>query len=142
MVSWYARVFGMSSGHSSTPEGMKTASRLIAAWSSNDPANPSVTLLSVSGLPFEPRSNPCPAPQHVTLLCATLDDLRGAHKRLKSLGIEPVRTMERGVSTTFVYEDPDRNFVELKLDVVTQFQGSEVRDQDSGISCDLLTSDF
>jgi catechol 2,3-dioxygenase-like lactoylglutathione lyase family enzyme len=120
MVSWYARVFGMSSGHSSTPGGMRTASRLIVAWSSNDPANPCVTLLSVSGRPIEARH--IPEPQHVTLLCATLNDLRGAHERLKNLGIEPIQTMERGTATTFVYEDPDRNCVELKLDVATQFQ--------------------
>jgi hypothetical protein len=134
MVSWYARVFGMSPGHSSTAGGMQTASRLIAAWSSNDPANPSVTLLSVSCLPIEPRRNFCPEPQHVMLVCATLDDLRGAHERLKTLGIEPILTMERGASTTFVYEDPDRNFVELKLDVVTQFQQSSHDAQASHVS--------
>jgi hypothetical protein len=122
MVGWYARVFGMSSGDSSTARDMQTASRLIAAWSSNDPANPSVTLLSVSGLPMEPRHDFCPEPQHVTLVCATLDDLWGAHDRLKTLGIEPVRTVERGASTTFVYEDPDHNCVELKLDLGAQFR--------------------
>jgi hypothetical protein len=68
------------------------------------------------------------------LVCATLDDLRGAHERLKTLGIEPILTMERGASTTFVYEDPDRNFVELKLDVVTQFQQSSHDAQASHVS--------
>jgi catechol 2,3-dioxygenase-like lactoylglutathione lyase family enzyme len=127
MVSWYARVFGMSSGPSSTNGGAQSAPRLVAAWSSNHPANPCVTLLSVSGLQIEPHHYHRPEPKRVTLACATFDDLLGAWRRLKALGIEPVLPTERGSMTTFVYEDPDGNVVELKLDNVNHERTTAAR---------------
>src|SRR4029453_11307650 len=84
MVSWYARVFGMSSSHSSTPDRVPTAGRLITAWSSNDAVNPSVTLLSVSALHAEPGQKQYSPPQRVPLACATRGDLLGACHRLKT----------------------------------------------------------
>ena len=115
MIGWYARVFGMMSSQSSSTPG-EAASRLIAAWSSNDVANPRITLLSVSGLAVEsPQSHP-QQPQNVRFECATLDDLLGAYLRLRRLGIDPVVAAYNGTSTTFYYEDPDQNVVELTVE--------------------------
>jgi catechol 2,3-dioxygenase-like lactoylglutathione lyase family enzyme len=125
MVGWYARVFGMVPRHSSrAAEEAQTTTRLNAAWSSNDHANPRITILSVSGLTAQPRQSRRPQPQHVTFECATVDDLLNAYERLKGLGIEPVVTVHHGVGATFYYEDPDHNVVELKLDNLGHAQKS------------------
>jgi catechol 2,3-dioxygenase len=39
-----------------------------------------------------------------------------SNTRLKGLGIEPVLSTDHGATTSFYYEDPDRNSVELTVD--------------------------
>jgi catechol 2,3-dioxygenase len=117
MVGWYAKVFNMAPSHwSSPPEGARRTLGLSAAWSSNHHVNPRITLLSLSGSLVEPCQSRLLQPQHITFECATLDELLNAYVRLKGLGIEPLRTIRRGTSTTLCYEDPDQNLVELRHD--------------------------
>ena len=51
--------------------------------------------------------------QHVAFECTTLDDLLGTYVRLKGLGITPLWAADHGVGTSFYWEDPDRNVVEI-----------------------------
>ena len=97
---------------------------MIAAWSSNDPANPRITILSLSGLAGEPWPVRYQPPQHIPFVCATLDQLLAAYARLKGVGIEPILTLHLGAESAFYYEDPDHNVVELKLDILNPSQRS------------------
>jgi catechol 2,3-dioxygenase len=115
MVGWYARIYGMAPARSPTPIGTQAASRLTAAWSSNDRANPRITILSLSGVTVEPRQSERQHSKRITFECATLDDLLAAYLRLKRLDIEPLLTLHFGASIAFFYEDPDSNSVELRL---------------------------
>jgi catechol-2,3-dioxygenase len=47
---------------------------------------------------------------------ATIDELLGSYARIKDLGIEPVFATDHGPTTSFYYEDPDGNSVELFVD--------------------------
>jgi catechol 2,3-dioxygenase-like lactoylglutathione lyase family enzyme len=50
---------------------------------------------------------------HFQFRQASLDDLFLRFERLREVGVVPVRCMDHGPSTSFYYEDPDGNFVEL-----------------------------
>ena len=56
-----------------------------------------------------------PGLQHVAFNYETLDDLLGTYLRLKGLGILPLWAADHGVGTSFYYEDPDQNRVELNI---------------------------
>ena len=79
---------------------------------------------SLSGRTAEPWESCSQQPQCVTFECSTLDDILVACARLKSLGIEPIATIHDGASTTFYYEDPDHNVVELRLETIDHSQTS------------------
>jgi catechol-2,3-dioxygenase len=53
---------------------------------------------------------------HIAFEYATLDELLATFRRLKLTGIEPVRAADHGATTSFYYEDPDRNSIELLVD--------------------------
>ena len=59
---------------------------------------------------------------HIAFEYGTLDDLLATYTRLKSLAIEPVCAADHGATTSFYYEDPDRNSIEL---LVNNFSDSE-----------------
>ena len=125
MVRWYARVFGMAPRHStSASDKILATSRFLAAWSSNHPANPRITILSLSGLTMQTQQS-LRQRHHIIFECSTLDDLLAAYVRLKGLGIEPIHSVHHGAGATFYYEDPDQNVVELTLDNQTHLQNSE-----------------
>ena len=53
---------------------------------------------------------------HIAFEYTTLDDLLAAYARLKLLAIEPVCAADHGATTSFYYEDPDHNSIELMVD--------------------------
>jgi catechol-2,3-dioxygenase len=72
--------------------------------------------VALPGLKDDPQRSQHHRLQHVAFELPTIDDLLATRTRLKSLGIEPVLTADHGASTSFYYDDPDRNSVELTVD--------------------------
>ena len=50
---------------------------------------------------------------HMQFRLGSLDALADRHERLSGFGIEPYKSYNHGPSTSFYYEDPDANLVEL-----------------------------
>lgn len=53
---------------------------------------------------------------HVAYTLASLGDLLGTYKRLKTLGILPVWPINHGLTTSLYYADPDGNRVEFQVE--------------------------
>ncbi len=53
---------------------------------------------------------------HVAYTLGNLGQLLGTYRRLKALGIVPVRTINHGPTVSMYYKDPDGNQVELQVD--------------------------
>ncbi|MFT7601356.1 MAG: catechol-2,3-dioxygenase [Acidimicrobiales bacterium] len=54
---------------------------------------------------------------HVAFTYASLDELFATYSRLKAKGIEPFWTINHGMTLSGYYRDPDRNEVELQVDI-------------------------
>ena len=117
MVDWYAKVLGMETNHRSraNTEG-QSVGRWRIAWVSNDDANHRIAIMALSGLTEDGQRSRHTGLHHVAFEYPTLDDLLGTYARLKTLGIAPVRAADHGTTTSFYYEDPDRNSIELMVD--------------------------
>ena len=117
MVDWYATVLGMTPNLRSEtvlkPDGDAS---VAGVWVTNDRANHRVALVSLPGLTADPNRRTHTRLEHVAFEYARLDDLLSTHVRLKELGIEPVLAVDHGATTSFYYEDPDGNSVELFAD--------------------------
>jgi catechol-2,3-dioxygenase len=117
MVDWYAKVLGMKPNHlSSTPSGARPTSRWKTAWVSNDEGNHRIAIMALPGLSEDGQKSRHKGLHHVAFEYATLDDLLATYARLKNLGIEPVLAADHGATTSFYYEDPDCNSIELLVD--------------------------
>jgi catechol 2,3-dioxygenase len=117
MVDWYANVLGMEPNHqSSTPVGAPPVSRWKIAWVSNDQANHRIAIMALPGLTDDAQRSRHKGLHHVAFAYASLDELLATYARLKNLGIEPVRAADHGATTSFYYEDPDCNSIELMVD--------------------------
>ena len=117
MVDWYAKVLGMAPNHrSSAPGGAPAVSVWRMAWVSNDEANHRIVLMALPDLVDDAQRSRHKGLHHVAFEYATLDDLLATYARLKNLGIEPVQAADHGATTSFYYEDPDRNRIELMVD--------------------------
>ena len=54
---------------------------------------------------------------HTAFTYATPDDLFATYERLKDAGICPVWAINHGMTLSFYYQDPDKNFCELQVDI-------------------------
>jgi catechol 2,3-dioxygenase len=94
------------------------------AWLTNDEANHRLALL------FSPRFSEDPDKlvhtgiHHSAFEYATMGALLDTYSRLKSLNIEPHACLDHGMTTSFYYEDPDGNSVELQSDNFGNWQES------------------
>ncbi len=117
MVNWYAKVLGMEPNHrTSAPCGTQADSGWKIAWLSNDEANHRIAIMALPRLTDDEQRSQHKGLQHIAFAYATFDDLLATYARLKSLAIEPVRAADHGATTSFYYEDPDRNCIELMVD--------------------------
>jgi catechol 2,3-dioxygenase len=117
MVDWYAKVLGMKPNHrTSTPSGPQGAGGWKIAWLSNDEANHRISIMALPRLTDDEQRSRHKGLQHIAFEYPNLDELLETYARLKTLGIEPVRAADHGVTTSFYYEDPDRNSIELMVD--------------------------
>jgi catechol-2,3-dioxygenase len=117
MVEWYAKVLGMEPTHrtSTTPPGGASGGWKIA-WLSNDEANHRISLLALPRLTDDEQRSRHKGLHHIAFEYSTLDDLLTAYARIKLLAIEPVSAADHGATTSFYYEDPDHNTIELMVD--------------------------
>ena len=106
MIDWYATVVGMTSTYQ-FPGG---------AWLTNDTANHRLALLTSPQLLEDPDKFMRTGIHHSAFEYATIDDLLNTYMRLKAVGIEPHACLDHGMTTSFYYEDPDGNSVELQVD--------------------------
>ena len=119
LLDWYQKVLGMRTIHESenptdAPTG-SPASRLKAAFISNDEISHRVAVIEVPGLTADPERSKHRRLQHVAFEFGTLDELLGSYARLKTLGIVPQFSVDEGPQTGFYYEDPDGNSVEINV---------------------------
>lgn len=84
-----------------------------------------------------------PGMHHMQLRHGSLADLFARYDMLKGTGITPVRTFNHGPGTSFYYEDPDGNTVELSSsnfareeDYLAYFSSEAYRRNISGIAID------
>ena len=117
MVDWYRKVLGMNVNHrSAVPAGAPHGPPFSAfAFISNDEVDHRVVLFEVPGVVADPEKARHMHLQHVAFNYETLDELLGTFLRLKGLGILPLWAADQGVGTSFYYQDPDQNIVELNI---------------------------
>jgi len=106
MIEWYSTVVGMTANYR-FPGG---------AWLTNDEANHRLALLVSPQLSDDPDKLMHTGMHHSAFEYATMGDLIDTYSRLKALGIEPHASLDHGMTTSFYYEDPDGNSVELQSD--------------------------
>jgi catechol-2,3-dioxygenase len=110
MIDWYCTVLGA--------EVLYEAEHI--SFISYDDEHHRVAFLDPGPLaerePEGPKAGKEAGLHHVAFTFAGLDDLIDNYQRLKSLGIEPHRCVNHGVTTSMYYHDPDRNQVELLVD--------------------------
>jgi catechol-2,3-dioxygenase len=117
MVEWYANVLGMVSNYSTPhPLGSAIGLTICANFVSNDRANHRIGIFSAAELKDDANKHGHTKLQHVAFEYPTIDELLSSYVRIKDLGIEPVLTVDHGPTTSFYYEDPDGNSVELLVD--------------------------
>lgn len=114
MIDWYGKVVGMTSNYT-FPGG---------AWLTNDEANHRLALLVSPQLSDDPDKLMHNGFHHSAFEYPTMGDLLDTYIRLKSLGIEPHACLDHGLTTSFYYEDPDGNSVELQTDNFGSWQES------------------
>ena len=108
MADWYRQVLGCKTVHEWTEPRR-------AIFMSYDEEHHRVAVM-------EPAGGVVPAPRnaaglaHVAYSYAGFDNLLTTYERLIGLGIEPARCINHRLSTSFYYQDPDGNGVELFTD--------------------------
>ncbi len=114
MIDWYALVVGMDSAYR-FPGG---------AWLTNDEANHRLALLTSPQLSEDSDKLTHTGMHHSAFEYPSMGDLLDTYSRLKALGIEPHASLDHGMTTSFYYEDPDGNSVELQSDNFGTWQES------------------
>ncbi len=106
MINWYGTVVGMTTNYQ-FPGG---------AWLTNDAANHRLALLTSPQLSEDPDKLIHTGMHHTAFEYTSMGALLETYSRLKALGIEPHACLDHGMTTSFYYEDPDGNSVELQSD--------------------------
>lgn len=114
MIEWYGTVVGMKINYQ-FPGG---------AWLTNDEANHRLALLASPFLSEDADKLMHTGFHHSAFEFPTLGDLLDTYVHLKTLGIEPHACLDHGMTTSFYYEDPDSNSVELQTDNFKNWQES------------------
>jgi catechol 2,3-dioxygenase len=111
MKDWYANVLG------AMPvveiPGVGGATKTV--WLSYGEANYRIILTAVDGL--EPsEKKPAAHLRRIAFAFPNMDDMLNSYARLNSLGVIPAYAADHGAVTSFYYEDPDGNVLELTVD--------------------------
>jgi catechol 2,3-dioxygenase len=106
MRDWYVEVFDMDISLD-VPFG---------CWMTNDRANHRVALTALPGVSPDPDRRYHARMHHVAFEYQSFDDLNATYLRLREKGIVPKACLDHGMTTSYYYEDPDGNYVELQCD--------------------------
>jgi catechol-2,3-dioxygenase len=121
MVEWYRTVF---EAESALENGLLT-------FLTFDDEHHRIAIVSMPGLEVPPPNHV--GMEHCAFTYASLADLVATFKRLRAVGILPYWCINHGPNLSFYYRDPDRNQVELQIDVF---------DSREAIDAWYATSDF
>jgi len=88
----------------------------LGAWLSNDEANHRIALLAFPGLTDDAEKETHTGLHHSAFEYSSIDGLLETYLRLKEAGIMPDLCLDHGMTTSFYYQDPDGNRVELQVD--------------------------
>ncbi len=88
----------------------------LGAWLSNDEANHRIALLAFSGLTDDAEKEMHTGLHHSAFEYSSIDELLETYLRLKEAGIMPDMCLDHGMTTSFYYQDPDGNRIELQVD--------------------------
>lgn len=106
MIDWYGLVVGMQAQHQFAG----------GAWLTNDEANHRIALLMTPGLKEDPEKYAHTGIHHTAFEYGSMGDLLDTYVRLKAQGILPHACLDHGITSSFYYEDPDGNSIELQVD--------------------------
>jgi len=106
MIDWYGLVLGMQAQHQFAG----------GAWLTNDHANHRIALLTSPALREDPDKLHHTGMHHTAFEYNSMGDLLDTYVRLKERGIVPHASLDHGITSSFYYEDPDGNSVELQVD--------------------------
>ena len=117
MIDWYQKVLGMTVNRRVTPPAGTQGGPPFSAFAfiSNDELDHRIVFFEMPGAVVDPDKRRHTGLQHVAFEYASLDDLLGTYVRLKGLGILSLWAADHGLGTSFYYEDPDRNVVEINV---------------------------
>jgi catechol-2,3-dioxygenase len=104
MQAWYCDVLGAHPVHANQ----------WAAFLTYDDEHHRIALVQMDGL--EPAETQVSGLDHVAFTYRDLGNLIRTYLRLKGLGIEPRWSVNHRVTTSFYYQDPDGNRVELSYE--------------------------
>jgi len=111
MKDWYANVLG------AVPvveiEGYAGSTK--TSWLTYGDANFRIVLTYVDGLTTPAERKPSAHLRRMAFEFPNMDDLLNSYARLNSLGVIPVYAADHGAVTSFYYEDPDGNALELTV---------------------------
>jgi catechol 2,3-dioxygenase-like lactoylglutathione lyase family enzyme len=109
MKDWYGIALGMVP----VVEAPGYAGATRTCWLTYGDANFRIVLTEVEGLaPAKPGAHL----RRIAFAFPNMDDLLNSYARLNSLGVIPVYAADHGAVTSFYYEDPDGNVLELTVD--------------------------
>ena len=114
MIDWYGLVLGMQAQHQFAG----------GAWLTNDAANHRIALLTSPQLKEDPDKYHHTGMHHTAFEYASMGDLLDTYVRLKAHGVLPHASLDHGITSSFYYEDPDGNSVELQVDNFGDWQTS------------------
>ena len=105
MLDWYQLVFDARVQHQDD----------VLAFLTYDDEHHRIGIANIAGL--AERSPGSAGVEHCAFTYASVDDLVSTYERLRFEGIEPYWCINHGPTLSFYYRDPDRNQVELQIDI-------------------------
>jgi catechol 2,3-dioxygenase-like lactoylglutathione lyase family enzyme len=111
MKDWYGIALGMVP----VVETAGLAGAAKTCWLTYGDANFRIVLTSVDGIAPPAERKPAAHLRRIAFEFPNMDDLLNSYARLNSLGVIPVYAADHGAVTSFYYEDPDGNVLELTV---------------------------
>ena len=106
MIKWYGLVVG-------TQVQFRYET---GAWTTNDGANHRIAFLAAPGLSDDADKVRHNGMHHCAFEYGSFVELMSTYDRLRQSGVEPVFSLDHGMTMSLYYKDPDGNFVELQSD--------------------------
>ena len=110
MIDWYTRVFEATIRYRDDR----------FAFLSYDDEHHRMALVNLGPEPSKSvkPGTAVPGVHHVAYTWKNLDELLDTYRRLKKLGVKPVRPVRHGMTLSMYYADPDGNGLEFQIDLL------------------------